>query len=166
MKIENPTEPIEDYLYLDKGLLHWKQCRYKNKIGKPVANTYCGGYLKVKVCGRSLSQHRVIWYLAKGYWPTTLDHIDGNPSNNSIENLREVTDKQNRANSRVSLGKMYSNYKGVSKCRGRWKAVCAGINLGNFSSQEQAAKAYNIKALEVWGVEYAKLNNLEHFEDE
>jgi hypothetical protein len=38
-----------------------------------------------------------------GYLPKYIDHIDGNPSNNKIENLREVTNSQNCKNSKISI---------------------------------------------------------------
>jgi len=48
--------------------------------------------------------HRVVWYMVYGHLDPSLmvDHIDGNVSNNSVENLRLVTSKVNQMNARLS----------------------------------------------------------------
>jgi hypothetical protein len=43
--------------------------------------------------------HRVDWALCKGCWPVgTIDHINGNPLDNHIENLRECSMGENQMN--------------------------------------------------------------------
>lgn len=44
--------------------------------------------------------HRVVFLLSNGFLDNSkvIDHIDGNPSNNSISNLRQVDHKINRRN--------------------------------------------------------------------
>ena len=46
----------------------------------------------------SLTYHQLVWVWHKGYWPTQLDHINGDKSDNRIENLREVTMSENNLN--------------------------------------------------------------------
>ena len=49
--------------------------------------------------GRYLSMHRAIWVWHYGYFPAlTIDHINGNKSDNRIENLREVCQTENNLN--------------------------------------------------------------------
>ena len=42
--------------------------------------------------------HRAVWAVVHGRLPTQIDHINGNPYDNRIENLREVTPSQNCMN--------------------------------------------------------------------
>ncbi len=60
------------------------------------------GYKKIdcRVDGRrySVQYHRAVWAVVNGRFPTQIDHINGNPLDNRIENLREVNRSENDAN--------------------------------------------------------------------
>jgi hypothetical protein len=95
-----------------------------------------------------------------------IDHIDGNGLNNQRANLRIATKSQNAANTRVSAHKTHKSkslYKGVSwhVASNKWHAQIgfegSPQNLGLFTSEVEAAKAYNAAALEYFG-EFARLN--------
>ena len=58
-----------------------------------------GGYVGASVDFKKYKLHRLIWLWHKGNLPTLdLDHKDGDPSNNRIENLREETIAENNRN--------------------------------------------------------------------
>ena len=90
-----------------------------------------------------------------------VDHIDNNKQNNRINNLRLCSRSENNMNTRKQKT-CSSNYKGVSyfKRDQKWLAVIhinsGQKHLGLFASEEDAARAYNEKAMELFG-EYAKL---------
>ena len=93
-------------------------------------------------------------------WPRT-DHIDHNGLNNQRSNLRPATHAQNQQNARSGCGT--SIYKGVSwdKRARKWRAVIRPERvqryLGFFVNEEDAARAYDAAALELYG-EYACIN--------
>ena len=89
-----------------------------------------------------------------------IDHKNGLRWDNRKENLRVCTGSQNLAN-REKQKNNSSGFKGVMKDKKRWAARIGyknkAILIGNFSSPEEAAIAYDIKAKELYG-EFAKLN--------
>jgi len=156
------------------GYLWWKNSGPNKKLDKPVGRVFHKGYLgfDVKKASKKFTMlnHRVAWFLSYGVWPRMLDHINGEPTDNRIDNLREATSPQNQANTRKGLGRsgkeFTSKYKGVhwNKISEKWVAT-VGVNykkvfLGGFTSEEEAAVAYNKAATKIFG-EYAMLNNIE-----
>lgn len=54
------------------------------------------GYRMGRILGRAYKAHRVGWAIHTGAWPVgDIDHIDGDPSNNRICNLRDVSRAEN-----------------------------------------------------------------------
>lgn len=90
------------------------------------------------------------------------DHIDCNGLNNQKNNLRIVTKSQNGMNQKASKGGA-SKYKGVNFCKrkNKWRARLKinqkSIFLGYYNMEDDAAKAYNERALSVFE-DFAKLN--------
>ena len=90
-----------------------------------------------------------------------IDHIDNNKLNNSCLNLRWATSEENNHNLSISK-RNTSGYKGVSfyKKLNKWRCKVANQHVGLFKTKEEAAQAYNDKALELFG-EFVKLNVIE-----
>lgn len=88
------------------------------------------------------------------------DHLDHNGLNNQRANLRLATPRQQAQNRRPLPGGT-SRYKGVSKHRRKWQAEIKDDGrrrcLGQFDSEEDAARAYDAAALTAYG-QYAFLN--------
>lgn len=93
----------------------------------------------------------------------SVDHIDGDPLNNSKSNLRLCGQAQNSRN-RPATAYSSTGYKGVFKVRGRYRAIICknykNIHLGYFTSAEEAALAYNKAAVEHHG-EFAWLSTVQ-----
>lgn len=102
--------------------------------------------------------HRAVM---KPHRRVNIDHVDRDPLNNRRSNLRFATNSQNQANRAAFLGR----FKGVSFCIGRnlkkpYRAYIGNRKyqfLGYFKTEEEAARAYDAEALQVYG-EYALLN--------
>jgi hypothetical protein len=80
-----------------------------------------------------------------GVDPLHIDHIDGDPSNNKLANLRDVTPSENHRNRRVPSNNT-SGVIGVSqRTDGKWRACCTfkerTLVLGDFLSIEEAIAA-------------------------
>lgn len=88
-----------------------------------------------------------------------IDHINGNGLDNRRTNLRIVTRQQNLQNQKSRGGA--SPYRGVSASAEKWMACLTHnyqrIYLGTFTTDVEAAQAYDAKARELFG-EYAALN--------
>lgn len=100
---------LSEYLEYRDGGLFWK--KLKNHRGPKVGQRYGTeqfGYRQGSYDGHNYKEHRLIWFLHYGYLPKCIDHIDGNGLNNSLENLREVTQSQNLLNT----GKRSTNTTG------------------------------------------------------
>ena len=116
-------------------------------------------------CGQhSRYMHRIIMGAGPGQF---VDHINDNGLDNRRANLRICTNQQNlqaqRPRRLVRGRPVTSLYKGVhwSKAMGKWKAGIKAegkyICLGYFTSEHEAARAYNAAALEHFG-EFARPN--------
>jgi len=106
-------EYLQSIFEYKDGELFWKQNRRTNQVkGKKASCLGEIGYLKTKIKDVLYKNHRLIFMMHYGYLPKLLDHIDGNPTNNRIENLREATVAQNMMNSKMALNNT-SGTKGV-----------------------------------------------------
>ena len=74
--------------------------------------------------------------------------------NNRIANLREATMTQQRANQAVRRDSQ-TGVKGVSNYRGRYRARCAGSEIGVYDTMVEAQVAYERAARARWG-EFAR----------
>ena len=123
----------------------WKIAQTKT-VGTRADSAYCG-YRGIQLIRRSLFAHRVAWLLTYERWPEfEIDHINGDPCDNRIANLRDVVPSLNRMNQRQRSDNS-SGVTGVSFNRnsGKWVAqICAsGVRqrLGVFRKFEDAVVA-------------------------
>lgn len=122
------------------------------------AISHCGGRK-----AKRLRMHRIVMgrVLGRALLESELvDHKDNNGLNNCRSNLRLATNAQNGCNRGLQRNNT-SGYKGVQKCKDKWKASIKVnkqvIYLGRFSDKHDAARAYNDAALKYHG-EFACLN--------
>lgn len=159
-------EITQEYLkeifdYKDGNLFWKKRTGPRSKINEIAGHLRKNGYVQVILHRKIYVAHRLIWLWIHGEWPKNeVDHIDGNKSNNKIENLRDVTKSQNQQN-RLKTRQNTSGYKGVffHARSNKWIAKIT-LNkkqnyLGYFSSPLDAHNAYCEAAKKFHG-EFAK----------
>lgn len=85
------------------------------KAGDVVGHKDQNGYWIITYKRKRRKAHRIVWELYYGEIDESLfiDHLDGNPSNNRIENLRLVTRKINARNA-LHNGRSFSGVVGVT----------------------------------------------------
>ena len=134
----------------DTGHLVWR-IRTSNRaaIGKEAGSPDGQGYRILMLDKCLLRTHRVAWAHFHGDWPKGfIDHINGNRSDNRINNLRDVSNAVNLQNSMKIQRNNTTGFRGV------WIERKSGVfvaemsmnrkkyTLGRFKTAEEAAAAY------------------------
>lgn len=154
---------IKEHFEYKDGELYWKKKPSKKSIHVKVGNlagTICDNlYKQVSLGGKFYYTHRLIFAMFYGYFPKSIDHIDRNPQNNKIENLREATQSQNNYNASIRKDNT-SGFKNVywDKRRNQW-VVMIKVNKKNkhigYYDSFQEAKESAIKARNLYCGEFA-----------
>ena len=97
-----------------------------------------------------MKAHRVAWAIYYGAWPTAeVDHVDGDPSNNRIANLRDVSHQDNTRNTaRPSDNTSGAQGVGWNPRTRKWTAR-VGIHgrvhyIGEYGTVEEASEARRV----------------------
>lgn len=156
------AERLRELLQYDPetGLFTWRADAYggfRRSVLIRAAGSTAGcrradGRSLIRVDGRLYLAYRLAWLYVNGCWPAEhVDHIDGNPSNDAIANLRAVDERTNQQNKRIAnRSKQSCRLMGVfSNKRNKtspWRA-CISVDgkfkqLGVFKTQEEAHAAY------------------------
>lgn len=104
---------------------------YNKNTSKQLREEKTGNYRRVQLYytynGKHISVHRLMWEVFYGKIPEgyEIDHIDRNPSNNALNNLRLVTHSENAKNANHKNIKVYTintntgektQYNSISEC--------------------------------------------------
>lgn len=149
---------LKKVLNYDNGHFYWKIS------GKGIKNKGClagclrsTGYIAIRIGGKLYQAHNIAWLYVYGeYIPGFIDHVNGNRSDNRIENLRMASKSENCMN-RSKQSNNSSGETGVffRKDTGKWmayigkgkiikngKTIKSGRKyLGCFATKERAVKA-------------------------
>lgn len=138
------------------GKLFWKIHRPgPQRSDREAGNRDRLGYIGITFKYRVYMAHRIVWLLVHGEWPPhMIDHINGDPSDNRISNLRPATYIQNRANAGPAA-KSLTGIKGVRRQKNRFRVTIhldgKDKNLGSFTDISEAAAAYERAAEQIHG---------------
>ncbi len=144
-----------------KRLLHYDpdtgDFTWRVKIGKKVVvgrvaghiSTWGKGVCTIRLRKKLYFSHRLAWLYTYGHMPPAgVDHINGNPLDNRLANLRLATQRENLQNVRKPFAHGSSGFLGVTFCPSQ-KFWVANITkdqktryLGSFATAEEAHQAY------------------------
>jgi hypothetical protein len=140
---------IFDYFAYDPetGVMRWKRDNGRcNPKGKLIGHKNKKGRIEARFKGKSYLCHRIAWAIGHNTLdvPPILDHINGNPSDNRLCNLRAATSQQNMFNTKSRR----KGLKGASfrKRSNKWISqirFCGKQkHLGYFDTEIEAHEAY------------------------
>ena len=103
--------------------------------------------------GERYSVHSLAWLIVNGEWPDQIiDHVNGLPWDNRIENLRLTDDRLNALNKDEHRGGSLAGtrYNRSSRCwEARIKIKGRKIHLGSYKTKEEASARYFDAVMEV-----------------
>lgn len=103
MKDEELLKWAQANLEYRDGELWWKIKKTRRRLDVP-AGAVTRGYRNIctTIDGKRkmVPAHRLIYLMHHRHLPQAVDHIDGNPANNSIENLRAASCAENQWNAK------------------------------------------------------------------
>ena len=133
----------------ETGELHWiVRPSYCMREGDRVGGKNSTGYVTAKIDGKSYQVHRLVWLYVHGQWPKAeIDHINGEKSDNRIDNLRDVSRSQNMLNQHRPRKDNRVGAHGVHRrtANGLYRALIQKNGkryyLGQFANVEDARRA-------------------------
>ena len=130
------------------GVLTWKPRDEPRSFNAQYAGRDAGyisqsGYMHVKTRNTIYLHHRLAWMLYYGVDPGKylIDHIDRNPSNNPINNLRLATNSMNQQVANLDA-KGYVIRPKDGRYQVAIKVNSQQIHLGVYATEEEATAAY------------------------
>lgn len=135
--LERPVE-----MFASEGI--WKSWNTRMAGKRAITTSNGKGYYFSRVGSFVVMAHRIAWYMGTGKAPVgTIDHINGDTTDNRLVNLRDVSHAENSRNRKlnassssgahgVSLNKKSAFWEAKIKFEGR------GIYLGSFLTRAEA----------------------------
>ncbi len=140
-----------EFFWLPRDEIFFKTTRshrgWNTRYSGKQAGSLREGYIWISVNGSNYSAHRLAWLFIYGVWPPhDIDHINGEKTDNRIENLRSVTKAENNKNTPIRK----NNTTGVvgvywKRLASAWDAELGVsgklVNIGRYKRFEEAVSA-------------------------
>ena len=139
------------YSPIDGLFTRRKRTANMSKVGDIAGTVNSKGYIVMKVDGKAYKAHRLAWLWWHGEWPKDqIDHINGDKQDNSIGNLRVVTNSENKQNvikpqknTKFARGVRHDASPGrIKRYESRITVNGVRIFLGAFHTIDEAYNAY------------------------
>jgi len=154
-KVLPPVAELQEVFKYNKitGKLYWRVSPANSVSSGDLCGTVCKhtGYTRVCYKKELYLAHRIIWAIVYKQDPgqILIDHINRIRTDNRVENLRMATCAQNGSNRPT---------KGAYLTRNGWRAQIQtkgkNVHLGYYSTEAEAAQAYQKAAIELKGQFY------------
>ena len=142
---------------------------YCKKTGRAILNKpNKDGYLRVGIKDGKNGKykpyyiHDIIFYMKYGWLPEEIDHVNHIKNDNRDVNLQpsdhilqQVNMPKKSGTSSMYKGVCYAPHKRINKWRAQLQHKGKHISLGHYDTEEQAARAYDKAAFDLWG-EYSR----------
>ena len=131
-----------DHFVYRGGELLWATAGKNRRKGQVAGSKRSDGYSEVFFAGHRERVHRVIWQMYFGKIPIgyVIDHINRDPSDNRLENLRCIPKRINHHNMKP-LGAHF--FKRTGKWTASIRRFGKTLSLGYHDTQEEAIAAYD-----------------------
>lgn len=146
---------LQEWLHYspETGLFTWiKKPNQKVVVGRVAGKTNARGVVCIRLKTVSMLAHRMVWLYVHGHWPKCeIDHIDGDPNNNRLSNLRDVSHTVNAQNVRrvrasrtngLPQGVTITTRNKTNRFVAQLGVEYATLHLGYFPTPEAAHQAY------------------------
>ena len=130
----------------DTGIFTWLVTRGRAVAGSKAGTLTSLGYINIRINYKPYKAHRLAWLYLYEYMPEEIGHDNGNPRDNRISNLVDITHAENMKNIKKRKDNS-SGCMGVHFCNttGKWVARQWDKGkvtfLGNFAAKEAAIRA-------------------------
>ena len=138
----------------ETGIFHWKKGYGPKKAGDLAGCRKERGYWHIRIGGQLILAHQLAWLICNNEHITTgMDHINGDPGDNRIVNLRPCVGSQNNFNTKPR--NKSSGEKGVTGKPGSWQARIRYKtklhHLGTYKTIDEASAVYKLAAEKFFG---------------
>lgn len=115
---------------INTGIFTWKETRGRIPKGSIAGCLEDDGYVTIRINRKIYKAHRLAWFYCFKDWPVLdIDHINRVRSDNSLDNLRELSRADNNRN---SLARNTTNTKNVYKNGSNYMARISFNGIDNY----------------------------------
>lgn len=130
---------VKQLFNYENGKLYWKEksSKYSNNIiGSEFGNVKPKGYIQGTVLGKQYLLHHLVYLYHHGILPKMIDHINGDKTDNRIENLRTCNTSENSCN-RGATKRNTTGHKGVFHVKDGRKKCWYGVVIHNLKRHSE-----------------------------